>query len=127
MTPTAGGVVFFGDIGGNFYALDAANGQKLRGQELGGAIGGGVITYTANGAQKVAVASGFTMLAWPTKIVTAKIEVLGLNSDSPIYGGSGQGNLGGAEAAPVAWHGRCLLYTSPSPRDRTRSRMPSSA
>ena len=48
------GVVFFGDIGGNFYALDAANGQKLWGQELGGAIGGGVITYTANGAQKVA-------------------------------------------------------------------------
>ena len=25
------------------------------------------------------------------------------------------------------WEGRCLLYTSPSPRDRTRSRMPSSA
>ena len=24
-------------------------------------------------------------------------------------------------------HMRCLLYTSPSPRDRTRSRMPSSA
>ena len=60
MTPTAGGVVFFGDLGGNFYALDAANGQKLWGQELGGAIGGGVITYTANGAQKVAVAAGFT-------------------------------------------------------------------
>jgi alcohol dehydrogenase (cytochrome c) len=78
MTPTAGGVVFFGDIGGNFYALDSANGQKLWGQQLGGAIGGGVITYTVNGAQKVAVASGFTMIAWPTKIVTAKIVVLGL-------------------------------------------------
>ena len=26
---------------------------------------------------------------------------------------------------PLAWD--CLLYTSPSPRDRTRSRMPSSA
>ena len=25
------------------------------------------------------------------------------------------------------WHYVCLLYTSPSPRDRTRSRMPSSA
>ena len=25
------------------------------------------------------------------------------------------------------WHAGCLLYTSPSPRDRTRSRMPSSA
>ena len=82
MTPTAGGVVFFGDIGGNFYALDAANGQKLWGQELSGAIGGGVITYTANGAQKVAVAIGFTHLAWPTKLVTAKIVVLGLDSAS---------------------------------------------
>jgi alcohol dehydrogenase (cytochrome c) len=37
-----------------------------------------VITYTANGAQKVAVAAGFTMLAWPTKIVKAKVVVLGL-------------------------------------------------
>ena len=27
----------------------------------------------------------------------------------------------------IAQGGRCLLYTSPSPRDRTRSRMPSSA
>jgi alcohol dehydrogenase (cytochrome c) len=80
MTPTAGGVVFFGDIGGNFYALDAANGRKLWGQDLGGAIGGGVITYTADGAQRVAVAIGFTHPAWPTKIVTAKIVVLGLDS-----------------------------------------------
>ena len=70
MTPTAGGVVFFGDIGGNFYALDSATGQKLWGQDLGGAIGGGVITYTADGAQKVAVAAGFTIIAWPTKTVT---------------------------------------------------------
>jgi 1,4-alpha-glucan branching enzyme len=29
-----------------------------------------------------------------------------LNSDAPIYGGSGQGNLGGVEAAPVPAHGR---------------------
>mgnify|MGYP003375760898 CR=1 FL=1 len=27
----------------------------------------------------------------------------------------------------VLWGNTCLLYTSPSPRDRTRSRMPSSA
>ena len=38
-----------------------------------------------------------------------------------------------AEAYPDAietinrWYIDCLLYTSPSPRDRTRSRMPSSA
>ena len=29
-----------------------------------------------------------------------------LNSDAPLYGGSGQGNLGGVTAAPVAWHGQ---------------------
>ena len=28
---------------------------------------------------------------------------------------------------PLVQNGTCLLYTSPSPRDRTRSRMPSSA
>ena len=28
-----------------------------------------------------------------------------LNSDSPNYGGSGQGNLGGVEAAPIGRHG----------------------
>jgi 1,4-alpha-glucan branching enzyme len=28
-----------------------------------------------------------------------------LNSDATIYGGSGQGNIGGLKATPVAWHG----------------------
>jgi outer membrane protein assembly factor BamB len=37
VTPTAGGVVFFGDMGGNFYALDANTGDKLWGQKIGGA------------------------------------------------------------------------------------------
>jgi 1,4-alpha-glucan branching enzyme len=27
-----------------------------------------------------------------------------LNSDSQFYGGSGQGNSGGVEAAPIRWH-----------------------
>jgi PQQ enzyme repeat len=39
------GSASFGNIGGNFYALDAANGKKLWGQELGGAIGGGVLRH----------------------------------------------------------------------------------
>ena len=80
LTPTAGGVVFFGDVGGNFYALDSATGEKLWGQDLGGAIGGGVITYTSGGAQKVAVAGGFSNIEWPTKPVHAKVVVLGLES-----------------------------------------------
>ena len=58
ITPTAGGIVFVADIGGNFYALDSSTGQKLWGGPLGtgGGIGGGVITYTVDGVQKVAVA-----------------------------------------------------------------------
>ena len=79
MTPTAGGVVFFGDMGGNFYAVDADNGRKLWGQKIGGAIGGGVITYTAGGAQKIAVATGLTEILWPTEITTAKVSILGLD------------------------------------------------
>ncbi len=78
VTPTAGGLVFFGDMGGNVYALDAATGQKLWGQKVGGAVGGGVITYAANGSQKVAVATGLTEILWPTEITTAKVSILGL-------------------------------------------------
>ena len=42
---------------------------------------------------------------------------------------AGVGPDGGFGAGDVAagGAGACLLYTSPSPRDRTRSRMPSSA
>ena len=38
-----------------------------------------------------------------------------LNGDAPLYGGSGQGNLGGAEATLVAWQGhpRSIIVTLP--------------
>lgn len=65
-------------MGGNFYALNANSGQRLWGQKIGGALGGGVITYTASGEQKVAVATGFTSILWPTEVVTGKIVILGL-------------------------------------------------
>ena len=38
----------------------------------------------------------------------------------------GEIEFGDFEGMPK-WERSCLLYTSPSPRDRTRSRMPSSA
>ena len=40
---------------------------------------------------------------------------------------SGSGYTAGGIAVTAATPPTCLLYTSPSPRDRTRSRMPSSA
>jgi len=77
-TPTAGGVIFFGNAGGYFYALEAITGKILWGRKIGGAIAGGVITYTVNGTQKVAVAHGLTSILWPTPIATAKVSILGL-------------------------------------------------
>jgi PQQ-dependent dehydrogenase (methanol/ethanol family) len=58
VTPTAGGVVFTGDLNGEFLALDARSGEVLYRFNTGGAIGGGIITYEVDGKQYVTVASG---------------------------------------------------------------------
>jgi alcohol dehydrogenase (cytochrome c) len=44
---------------------------------IAGSIGG-VITYTVDGVQKVAVATGLTEILWRTEIITANVSVLGL-------------------------------------------------
>ena len=58
ITPTAGDLLFTGDLSGNFLALDARNGKTLYSFDTGGPIAGGVITYEVKGKQYVAVASG---------------------------------------------------------------------
>ena len=78
VTPTGGGLLLFGDMGGNFYAFAAADGKKLWSTDLGGAIGGGVITYDAGQGQKIAVAAGMTSSIWPTPKINGKVVVLGL-------------------------------------------------
>ena len=80
VTPTAGGIVLFGDMGGNLYALNSATGEKLWGQKIGGAVGGGVISYNAGQGQRIAAATGLTEVLWPTEITTAKVSVLGLKA-----------------------------------------------
>ena len=60
--------------------------------------------------------------AWPIMYEKNYGRILFTSSVSGILGSFGQGNYGAAKMGMV-----CLLYTSPSPRDRTRSRMPSSA
>jgi len=76
VTPTAGNVVFFGDMGGNFFALDSNTGAKLGQWDLQAAVSGGVITYDTGDGQKVAITAGMTSHIWPTPKVTAKIVVL---------------------------------------------------
>lgn len=78
MTPTQGGLVFFGDMAGHVYALDAATGKSLWVHDVGGAVGGGVISYVAGGKQRLAFASGMKHPIWPTPDATAKIIVFAL-------------------------------------------------
>jgi len=55
---TASGLVFTGDLNGDFLAFDAATGKILHKISTGQPIGGGVITYQAGGQQRIAVAAG---------------------------------------------------------------------
>src|SRR5205085_1020061 len=57
-TPTAGGVVFTGEIAGNLLALDAKNGRELLKYASGGAVAGGVVTYQIGKRQYLAFLSG---------------------------------------------------------------------
>ena len=78
VTPTAGGVVFAADMGGNAYAFDAETGAVLWRTSLDGAAGGGVITYANGGRQYVAFAAGTNSPIWPVEKKSAKIVVFGL-------------------------------------------------
>lgn len=78
VTPTAGGVVFFGDLGGNVYALDKASGHVLWSMKLAGAVAGGLVSYIAAGQQRIALASGAISPIWPAPKVNASIVVFGL-------------------------------------------------
>ena len=78
MTTTAGGVLFTGELTGDFLALDAATGAVLYRFNTGGPIGGGIVTYAVGGKQYVAVAAGSPSNFWvdrnpgaPTIIVFA--------------------------------------------------------
>ena len=58
MLPTAGGLVFHGNIQGWFKALDASTGKLLWQFNTGSGISAGPVTYELDGKQYVAVVSG---------------------------------------------------------------------
>jgi alcohol dehydrogenase (cytochrome c) len=78
LTPTAGGVVFTGDLNGDVLALDAAAGTVLWRNPTGAALGGGVISYQTDGHQRVAVAAGMSPVNWPVAKATARVIVYSL-------------------------------------------------
>jgi alcohol dehydrogenase (cytochrome c) len=58
LTPTAGGVIFTGDLEGNFLTLDSRAGTVLYRFNTGGAVAGAASTYMIDGRQYVAITAG---------------------------------------------------------------------
>ncbi len=55
---TAGNLAFYGDLHGNFHAVDAKTGKNLWTKQLGSGIGQGAISYAVKGKQYIAVVVG---------------------------------------------------------------------
>ena len=80
-------------------------------------------TFQAGGPA-VSIVNGASISDIDSTIQSLTVRIVGLQDGSQefIIDSSSPPNING----PIISNG-CLLYTSPSPRDRTRSRMPSSA
>ena len=85
VTPTAGGVVFTGDIDGNFYAFDAATGNELYKYRADGSIAGGVVTYAVRGRQYVAFTSGNVSRGTFDTKGSPKMVVLALDAPEDMF------------------------------------------
>ena len=74
------------------------------------------VTYRGGGADLINGGAGNDVLVGHA----GNDDIFGQDGNDVIDGGAGNDSLSGVAGA-------CLLYTSPSPRDRQKSRMPSSA
>lgn len=78
VTPTAGGLLFTGELAGNVLAFDALSGKILWREQIGSPMAAGVITYEAGGHQRIAVAAGKVSPLWPLESGTSRIVIFGL-------------------------------------------------
>ena len=83
ITPTAGGLLFAGDMNGAFYAFDAEKGSVLWRTSFGQSIGGGGGSYCAGGRQRIAVTTGMRSQLWADRSQSSRIVVLGLPAAQP--------------------------------------------
>ena len=70
---TAGGLAFYGSLGGDFRAVDRATGRVLWSRKLGSGIIGNPISYSVKGKQYVSVWSGIG--GWIGLPVTAGLDL----------------------------------------------------
>ena len=78
VTPTAGGLVFTGDLNGDVLAFDAQTGSIVWRDATAAPVGGGVISYRTAGHQRIAVAAGMSSRVWPVKKTTARVLIYSL-------------------------------------------------
>jgi alcohol dehydrogenase (cytochrome c) len=78
VTTTAAGLVFTGELEGDFLALDANDGKVLYRFNTGGRLNGGMATYEIDNRQYVAVASGNATAFWRVPPASSTIIVFGL-------------------------------------------------
>jgi PQQ-dependent dehydrogenase (methanol/ethanol family) len=102
ITPTAGGVVFAGDMSGNVYALDSNDGRVVFKYATGGAVAGGVITYQIGETQYIAATSGnVSRLVWgESGLPSIVIFRLGGAANAAVASGEPAGlRIGASDAA----------------------------
>ena len=92
------------------------------------------VVVVGGGHAGVEAAHAVYRLGLSCALVTLNKKSIGQMSCNPAIGGLGKshivreiGAMGGIMPIATDMSGICLLYTSPSPRDATLSRMPSSA
>jgi alcohol dehydrogenase (cytochrome c) len=78
VTTTATGLVFTGELEGDFLALDANDGRVLYRFNTGGRLNGGIATYELDGRQYIAVAAGNATGFWRVPPASSTIVVFGL-------------------------------------------------
>ncbi|HTC87701.1 MAG TPA: PQQ-dependent dehydrogenase, methanol/ethanol family [Bryobacteraceae bacterium] len=71
MLATAGDLVFTGNPEGEFFALDAKNGDKLWSYQTGAGNRGGSVAYSVNGRQYIATTTG-----WHSSVVGGAVQAL---------------------------------------------------
>ena len=78
VTTTGSGMVFAGELTGDFLALDGKTGTVLYRFEMGGPMVGGIASYLGGGKQYVAAVSGMANDMWQADPGSATVVVFGL-------------------------------------------------
>lgn len=67
-------------LDGNLLVFDAATGKLLLNKNVGGPIGGGIITYAIDGKQYLAITTGLNSNLFKTKFGQSSIVIYSLPS-----------------------------------------------